>query len=268
MELLTYETKRLGRATPPSASDFTSANAPPTLRQMGVGQTTTRPSRCHTNQDEVYEGDETFSVVITSITHGPGDRKRCGGQGHDPRRRPAPNRWGSAFGHDVRINETRTGGILRTSNDFFCIDVDRYAEAQDYTVHFSESGTASRGSDYQTAQGTWSSGTGTLTILGSQLRACVSLIIVNDNVFELQQEATFTIESGPGLPDRLRTTGSRSSSRTTTSPPTLEVTAFPGTEGVGRTRETRARTWRTPSSSSNSWVTPLSRTSLTARLST
>ena len=181
-----------------------------------VRNQTTTTFTVSTNQDTTYEGDETFSVEISLPTNVEIGRGVARGTILEDDPKPTVQ-----FNDDERhIREDRQGSFRI---DILIGGISGCPASESFNLTLDISGTAQSGSDYTSIDPAQE-------ISSCQSQKGIPLTLINDNVFEIEQEVLLRIEPGPGY-----TVGTRDVLKIIITddddPPTLEVTAFPGTEG-------------------------------------
>ena len=165
-----------------------------------------------TVDDDLYEGDETFTVELINPTGGLTiGRGTATGTIIDNDPLPLLSPLNTAIAEDDL-------GLV-----FICIRFEPVAE-QPFDVELSYSGTATPGADYN--------GVNTLTLVGGSTPHCHQITIIDDNIYEGDETIIYTLQEEPGSyrvdpADRTGTITIREDDPV----PSLTVTAFPGVEG-------------------------------------
>ena len=172
----------------------------------------TRTVELTTVDDDLYEGDETFTVELSNPTGGLTiGRGTAAGTitDNDPLPLLSPL--------DAAIAEDRQGRV------FICISFEPEAE-QPFDVALSYSGTATPGADYN--------GVNTLTLAGGSTPNCNQFTIIDDNTYEGDETIIYTIQEEPSSyrVDSANRTGTITILENDPVP-SLTVRAFPGVEG-------------------------------------
>ena len=170
----------------------------------------TRTVELTTVDDDLYEGDETFTVELINPTGGLTIGRATAA--------------GTIIDNDpLPLLSPLDATIPEDDPELACIRSEPAAE-QPFDVALSYSGTATPGADY--------TGVNTLTLAGGNTLHCDPFMIIDDNIYEGDETIIYTLQEEPGSyrvdpADKTATITIRENDPV----PSLTVTAFPGVEG-------------------------------------
>ena len=171
---------------------------------------TTKTREFTTVDDDLYEGDETFSIHLTDVSDGLTIERGAA--------------TGTIIDNDpLPLLSPLDTQIAEGAREFVCIKSEPAAE-QPFDVALRYSGTATPGADYGRVN--------PLTLAGGNTIHCYQFTIIDDNIYEGDETIIYTFQENPGSyrVDPADKTGTITI-RENDPVPSLTVTAFPGAEG-------------------------------------